>query len=114
MESNVSIAAQSSRAALHPIATTGLALRTRAFADTHPGLVRPHNEDHFLIANIKSAIEVVQASVCPEQVYFGSNPLGLFVVADGMGGHAAGEHASALAVAAIERFILRALGRIGA
>jgi PPM family protein phosphatase len=114
MQTDLNPVSQQMRTTPLPLATTALALQTHAFADSHPGLVRPHNEDHFLIANITSAIRVVQGSLCTDQVYFGPNPSSLFVVADGMGGHAAGERASAIAVAAMERFILRALNRIGA
>src|ERR1700716_4284810 len=48
----------------------------RFFAATDVGRVRDHNEDNYLV----------------------DKKLALFVVADGMGGHAAGEVASALAV----------------
>jgi serine/threonine protein phosphatase PrpC len=54
----------------------GLAEGIRFFAATDVGRVRDHNEDNYLV----------------------DKKLALFVVADGMGGHAAGEVASALAV----------------
>src|SRR5690606_9663373 len=52
---------------------------------THPGLRRALNED----------------------TYYGDSELGLWLVADGMGGHACGEVASALARAAIVRAVRR-------
>lgn len=58
----------------------------RSFALTHVGLRRTHNEDS----------------------YFGSDDLGLYLVADGMGGHAAGEIASQTAVNAVRDFVSRA------
>lgn len=52
---------------------------------THPGHVRPQNEDSMLV----------------------DIPLGLFAVADGMGGHNAGEVACALALDTLHSFIER-------
>ncbi len=83
-----------------------------AFALSHKGHVRENNEDQYLIANLTSAMQVVSASMCESRVYFGSAPSSLFAVADGMGGHAKGEHASALALCSVENFILRTLGRV--
>lgn len=58
-------------------------MRVTWAAVTHPGLRRPSNEDS----------------------YVARPDLGLYVVADGMGGHAAGEVASRIAVATIEQQI---------
>jgi serine/threonine protein phosphatase PrpC/CRP-like cAMP-binding protein len=57
----------------------------RFYAATDVGKVRDHNEDNFLV----------------------DKKLALFVVADGMGGHAAGEVASAIAVRAIHEELKR-------
>ncbi|MBX3186261.1 MAG: Stp1/IreP family PP2C-type Ser/Thr phosphatase [Labilithrix sp.] len=57
----------------------------RFFAATDVGNVREHNEDNFLV----------------------DKKLSLFIVADGMGGHAAGEVASAIAVRTIHEEIKR-------
>jgi serine/threonine protein phosphatase PrpC len=57
----------------------------RFYAATDVGKVRDHNEDNFLV----------------------DKKLALFIVADGMGGHAAGEVASAIAVRAVHEEIKR-------
>jgi protein phosphatase len=83
-------------------------LRVTSFGRTDQGRVRPANEDQFLIAVLTRALQVQQTSLSQDGVQC-SGPQGyLFVVADGMGGHAAGEQASALAVGAIEKFLLDA------
>ncbi|MCX6545135.1 MAG: protein phosphatase 2C domain-containing protein [Acidobacteria bacterium] len=64
-------------------------MRILSAASTDPGLRRDSNEDSF--------------SLRPT--------LGLFVVADGMGGHAAGEVASHVAVDAIEAFVEHTAGQ---
>jgi protein phosphatase len=89
-------------------------LKIRAAARSNTGKVRKTNEDQYLIGDVTSAIQVREASVCqPNHLYLGVAPLCLLIVADGMGGHAGGEHASALAISSVESFILRALGHIG-
>src|SRR6185295_12224635 len=57
----------------------------RFFAATDVGNVREHNEDNFLV----------------------DKKISLFMVADGMGGHAAGEVASAIAVRTIHEEVKR-------
>ncbi len=56
------------------------------FAATDVGRVRDHNEDNYLV----------------------DRKLSLFIVADGMGGHAAGEVASALAVRTVHEELQKA------
>src|SRR5512145_2637436 len=73
-------AAETSRSASPPRAR-----RLQVGHASDVGLVRAHNEDASLI--VESVFEGDQAA----------ETVGLFVVADGMGGHQAGEVASALA-----------------
>jgi len=84
-------------------------LSVRTFGITHQGRVRPSNEDQFLIAELTKSMKVLQASL-PQPKTQRSDERGyLFIVADGMGGHQAGEQASAMAVESIEAFALNTL-----
>jgi protein phosphatase len=78
---------------------------------TDPGKVRDGNEDHFLIAELARTLWVKQTSLPQEPTQYGRNRGHVFLVADGMGGHLAGEVASALSVATIEAFTLHLLRR---
>jgi len=77
-----------------------------AFGITDTGKVRPSNEDQFLIAELSKRMRVCQTSLPEPKLQVGDDRAHLFLVADGMGGHLAGERASAIAVAAIEQFTL--------
>ena len=81
-------------------------LTIKAFGVTDRGRVRAANEDQFLIAELTKAMRIWQTSVVEPKVQVGEERAHLFLVADGMGGHRAGERASALALAAIEQFTL--------
>ena len=81
-------------------------LTMRSFGLTDPGKVRNANEDQFLIAVLRKALEVQLTSLPRPKVQHGSDEGCLFVVADGMGGRAGGEQASALAIDAVESFML--------
>ena len=86
-----------------------LPLSVRAFGLTHQGRVRSSNEDQFLIAELTKSMRVLGTSL-PQPKTQRSDERGyLFIVADGMGGHQAGEQASAMAVESIETFALNTL-----
>jgi PPM family protein phosphatase len=81
----------------------------RTFGLTNRGRVRASNEDQFFIAELTKSMKVLHASL-PQPKTQRSDERGyLFIVADGMGGHQAGEHASAMAVESIEAFALNTL-----
>jgi len=84
-------------------------LSVRSHGLTDRGRNRESNEDQFLIATLNQALQVQDSSVPQPEMQFGDPQGHLFVVADGCGGHAAGEKASALAVRTIEQFTVDAL-----
>jgi len=75
----------------------GVRLAVQSFGMTDTGKVRETNQDQFRVE--RTSLDVGKT----RQSHDESN---LFVVADGMGGHAVGEEASALAVDAVESFLV--------
>ena len=65
------------------------------FARTDVGRTREHNEDAFLVADLATGNAALDESL---ERHVASAQGSLFMVADGMGGAAAGEIASAMAV----------------
>jgi protein phosphatase len=86
-------------------------LSVRAFGLTDRGKVRPANEDHFLVAELSRTLRVQQTSLPQAAAQQGRSRGHVLLVADGMGGHAAGEVASALTVETVEAFVLELLRR---
>jgi protein phosphatase len=74
---------------------------------THPGKGRPNNEDQYLIARANKSLQVLQSSLAPQELAEVPDEEGyLMLVADGLGGHAAGERASALVVNELQRLVV--------
>jgi protein phosphatase len=66
---------------------------------THPGKVRTNNEDHFLAVRFGRSLQTLKTNLSEAQVPRRFDEVGYgLVVADGMGGAAAGEVASSLAI----------------
>lgn len=74
---------------------------------THPGLVRSHNEDHFLIGSLHRHLSILSTSLTdPERLQLGGQRLAfLAMVADGVGGSRKGEVASRLVLEEVTAYI---------
>jgi serine/threonine protein phosphatase PrpC len=78
---------------------------------THPGLVRAENEDHFLLCTVHPQV-VVHATSLPEPAELaqrGQRLATIMLVADGVGGSAAGSRASRIATEAVTRYVASSL-----
>jgi protein phosphatase len=74
-------------------------VRVEVGAVSHTGRIRSRNEDHFLVSRVSRQQQILQTNMPPNSLpdYTGEDGY-LFIVADGMGGMAAGEVASRLAI----------------
>jgi protein phosphatase len=74
---------------------------------SHSGKVRPNNEDHFLVVRFGRFLEPLGTNLPAGQVPSRFEDIGYgMAVADGMGGHAAGEEASKLAITTLVNLVL--------
>ena len=78
---------------------------------TDQGHKRDANEDHFLISDLNKSMVVHETSldVDPKDVIFSGSQGQLYLVADGIGGDAAGERASELAIQTMVQYVLNVL-----
>jgi protein phosphatase len=76
-------------------------------AQSHQGLVRSANEDHYLVMRLGRTLETLLTSLPTDQVAARAEEVGYgLLVADGIGGAAAGEMASRLALSTLVGLIL--------
>ncbi len=83
----------------------------RSFGVTDPGRVRPSNEDHFAVVELARTMNIHHTSLPQPKAQSSSHRGHILIVADGMGGHRAGEVASAVCVESVEGFLLNTLKR---
>jgi protein phosphatase len=78
---------------------TSSAVQVDLAALSHPGKVRPNNEDHYLVVRFHRALQTLLTNLPEGHIPHRAEEVGYgLVVADGMGGMAAGEVASGLAI----------------
>ena len=90
-----------------PARPVSMQVRVDLGAASHTGLVRPNNEDSYLVARADRSLETLLTNLPPGEIpaWAAERSFGL-VVADGMGGEAAGEVASRLALRAVVEHVL--------
>src|SRR3954471_5841118 len=82
-------------------------VRAELAGRSHPGKVRPNNEDHFLIVRFGRFLRTIATNLADGLVPRDHEDSGYgMLVADGMGGMAAGETASRMAIAHLVRLAL--------
>jgi protein phosphatase len=91
-----------------PLPTSAPAVRVEIGARSHPGLVRENNEDAFLVFRIGRFLERVTSNVPEAELASRTEDTGhMMIVADGLGGHEAGDVASRSALVTTLQLILR-------
>ena len=86
--------------------------RLDAFGLSHPGKVRPANEDHFAIMTLQKSVQLRGTNLQDTSILdrVRRPEVHLLVVADGVGGAAGGKIASGVAVRAVVEYLAEAVG----
>ena len=88
--------------AVRPFRPFSSLVRIDVSALSHPGRVRPNNEDQFFVTRLTRSLETMLTSLPAGDVPERADEVNyVMVVADGMGGHAAGEVASRMVISAL-------------
>jgi len=88
--------------AVHPLRSFSSLIRVDVTALSHPGHLRANNEDQFYVARLTRSLETLMSSVTDRDVPTRADEINyVMVVADRMGGHAAGEWASVMTIRAL-------------
>ena len=85
------------------------------FGLTHPGRVRQENQDHFLLCTVHPQV-IVHGTSLPSTdglALRGQRIATVMLVADGVGGSAAGSRASRIATEAVTQYVANALRTVG-
>jgi serine/threonine protein phosphatase PrpC len=83
----------------HPLSSL---VRIDVSARSHPGYHRANNEDHFFVTRLGRTLQTLMTSLPAGEVPELAEEVNyLMILADGMGGHAAGEVASRMAISAL-------------
>jgi protein phosphatase len=95
-------------AAVRPFEPFSSLVRIDVSALSHPGHVRPNNEDQFFVTKLTRSLETLLTSVPAGDVPERADEVNyVMVVADGMGGAAAGEVASRMAISVLVQLALQ-------
>ena len=91
-----------------PPSTQSVLVRVDIAALSHPGKVRPNNEDHYLVIRFGRTLDVLMTNLQEDDVPARAEEAGFgMVVADGMGGAKGGEVASRLAISTLIKLVLQ-------